>query len=91
MRQWDPGPLSQINARNYQRHVWKRVQDWAERPGLAPQVWLACGSDDQFLDAARLLATVLPPQRYLEMPGGHRWSSWTRIGKAVFSRIAASP
>jgi pimeloyl-ACP methyl ester carboxylesterase len=88
---WDPGQLSHIDARNYQRHVWKRVKDWAERPALAPRVWLACGSDDQFMDAARLLATVLPPERFIEMPGGHRWSSWTRIGKEVFSRIAASP
>ncbi|MCD6043258.1 MAG: hypothetical protein K0R40_2861 [Burkholderiales bacterium] len=91
VRKWQPGALAQINARNYQRHVWKRVKEWTERPAAAPRVWLACGTDDQFVDAARLLASVLPPERFIEMPGGHRWTSWTRIGKEVFSRIAGSP
>jgi pimeloyl-ACP methyl ester carboxylesterase len=88
---WDPGALGEINGHNFQRHVWSMVKGWAERPQSAPRVWLACGSDDEFLGAAKLLATVLPEGRFVEMPGGHRWSSWTRIGKEVFSRIAAGP
>ena len=84
MQQWDPGPLpSQVNARNYQRQVWKHIRDSA--PGS--RVWLACASDDYLLSGARLLATTLPDGRFVEMPGGHDWRTWSRIGKTVFSQI----
>jgi pimeloyl-ACP methyl ester carboxylesterase len=51
------------------------------------RVWLACGSDDYLLSGARLLATTLPDGRFVEMPGGHDWRTWSRIGKTVFSQI----
>ena len=88
VRKWDPGALSPtIDEKNYQRHVWKMVQGWTEHPDAAPQVWLATGRDDFLLDASRLLATALPQDRFIEMPGSHTWKSWIQIGKAVFSRI----
>ena len=88
VRSWDPGPLPEtIDEKNYQRHVWKMVRSWTERPEAAPQVWLATGSDDYLLTSARLLATALPQDRFIEMPGSHTWKTWIQIGKAVFSRI----
>jgi len=84
VQQWDPGPLpSQVDGRNYQRQVWKHIRDSA--PGS--RVWLACGSDDYLLSGARLLATTLPDGRFVEMPGGHDWRTWSRMGKTVFSQI----
>ena len=84
VRQWDPGPLpAEVNARNYQRQVWKHIR---ERPAHS-SVWLACGTDDYLLSGARLLATTLPEGRFIEMPGGHDWRTWSRIGKTVFSQI----
>ena len=88
VRSWNPGPLSPtIDEKNYQRHVWKMVQGWTERPDAAPQVWLATGSDDYLLNGTRLLATALPHDRFIEMPGSHTWKTWIQMGKAVFSRI----
>ena len=85
VRQWDPGPLpAEVDARNYQRQVWKYVR---EQSALASRVWLACGSDDYLLSGARLLAATLPEGRFVEMPGGHDWRTWSRIGKTVFSQI----
>jgi pimeloyl-ACP methyl ester carboxylesterase len=85
VQQWNPGPLpSQVDARNYQRQIWKHIR---EHPALAGRVWLACGSDDFLLSGARLLATTLPDGRFVEMPGGHDWRTWSRIGKTVFSQI----
>lgn len=88
VRKWDPGPLpATIDARNYQRQVWKMVRGWTERGEPASRVWLASGSEDYLVNGARLLATALPEDRFIEMPGGHTWDTWIRIGKAVFSRI----
>ena len=84
VRQWDPGPLPpEVNARNYQRQVWKHIR---EHSGTG-RLWLACGSDDYLMSGARLLATTLPEGRFVEMPGGHDWRTWSRIGKTVFSHI----
>ena len=85
VRQWEPGPLpAEVDAHNYQRQIWKHIR---EHSALASRVWLACGSDDYLLSGARLLATTLPEDRYVEMPGSHDWRSWSRIGKTVFSQI----
>jgi hypothetical protein len=88
VRTWDPGPLAEaIDATNYQRHVWKMVREWTGEPARASRVWVASGSEDRLVNGARLLATALPEGRFIEMSGGHTWSTWIVLGKAVFSRI----
>ena len=85
VQQWDPGPLpAEVNRHNYQRQVWKHIR---EQSTGASRMWLACGTDDYLLSGARLLATTLPAERFIEMPGGHDWRTWSRIGKTVFSQI----
>jgi hypothetical protein len=85
VRRWEPGPLpAAVDAHNYQRQIWKHIR---EHSALASRVWLACGRDDYLLSGARLLATTLPQDRYVEMPGSHDWRTWSRIGKTVFSQI----
>jgi triacylglycerol esterase/lipase EstA (alpha/beta hydrolase family) len=87
-RAWNPGELAaDVNADNYQRHVWKMVKAWAERPELARRVWLACGVDDRLMRSARLMSSALPQDRFIELPGGHTWAAWLNGGKTVFSRI----
>ena len=87
-RTWDPGPLpAEMNGDNYQRQVWKMVKGWAQRPELARQVWLACGTSDHLIEDVRLMAPELPGSHYLELPGGHTWGLWIRSAKEVFSRI----
>jgi S-formylglutathione hydrolase FrmB len=85
VHRWEPGPLpSEVDAHNYQRQVWKHIR---EHTALSSRVWLACGSEDYLLSGARLLASTLPAGRFVEMPGGHDWRTWSRIGKTVFSQI----
>ena len=85
VRRWEPGPLPpQVDATNYQRQIWKYIR---EQQTFSSRVWLACGSDDFLLSSARLLASTLPEGRFVEMPGGHDWRTWSRIGKTVFSQI----
>lgn len=85
VRHWQPGALPpEVNAANYQRQVWKHIR---EQPALPSRIWLACGTDDYLMSGARLLATMLPPGRFIEMPGSHDWRTWSRIGRTVFSQI----
>ena len=88
VHKWDPGPLpNEMDLRNYQRHLWKRVRAIAETPELARRVWLACGTDDFLRSGSELLASALPRHHYIEEPGGHTWKTWTRLTKSVFARI----
>ncbi len=90
LRYWDPGPLpAELDGKTYQRQVWKLLQDWARNPQGAPPVWLACGNDDYLVGTSRLLATALPPERFVELAGRHTWSTWRRLARALFPRIAA--
>lgn len=87
-RHWDPGPLpAEMNGDNYQRQVWKMVKGWADRPDLARRVWLVCGTDDRLMSGVRLMAAALPENRFMEIPGGHTWSTWLSGGRSVFSRV----
>jgi len=87
-RAWNPGELpAEVNSDNYQRQVWKMVKGWAEEPQRARRVWLACGVEDRLLAGARLMATALPQDRFIELPGGHTWAAWINGGKTVFTRI----
>ena len=87
-RAWNPGELpAELTSENYQRQVWKMVKGWAEEPQRARRVWLACGVEDRLMSGARLMASALPQDRFVELPGGHTWAAWLNGGKTVFSRI----
>jgi pimeloyl-ACP methyl ester carboxylesterase len=87
-RAWQPGELPvEVNSENYQRQMWKMIKGWAEEPQRARRVWLACGVEDRLMNGARLMATALPQDRFVEFPGGHTWAAWLIGGKAVFSKI----
>ena len=87
-RAWNPGELpAEVNGDNYQRQVWKMVKGWADEPQRARRVWLACGVEDRLMSGARLMATALPQDRFVELPGGHTWAAWLNGGRTVFSKI----
>ncbi|MDE2070044.1 MAG: hypothetical protein KGJ04_02115 [Gammaproteobacteria bacterium] len=88
--QWHPGtPPASINRKNYQTELWRVVQRWARHPKTARHVWLATGSRDRLLPAAKLMAPLLPAGHFLELPGGHSWKVWTAAATEIFARIAA--
>lgn len=88
VQKWNPGPLTaELDLRNYQRHLWKRVQAIAGTPELARRVWLACGTDDFLRSGSELLASALPKHHFIYEPGGHTWKTWMRLTKSVFARI----
>lgn len=61
------------------RSVWSWVNSVAEINAAAPNIFLAYGRDDVFVDAHRLLASSLPATHVLTAPGGHRWPVWQEL------------
>ncbi|HKT34234.1 MAG TPA: alpha/beta fold hydrolase [Nitrospira sp.] len=60
------------------RTVWSWAQS-REHRRPAPDIFLAFGEEDVFVDAHRLLASSLPETHVLTAPGGHRWSVWREL------------
>ena len=88
---WDPGPQPvQLDPDNYQRELWRVVKGWAGNPAEAGRIWLICGRDDRFMDAAKLMAPLLPPGHFIEQPGGHDWPIWDAGAGQAFAHIAAA-
>jgi pimeloyl-ACP methyl ester carboxylesterase len=56
--------------------VWRWVQARTQRH---PDVFLAFGEQDVFVEAHRLLASGLSGAQVLTAPGGHRWPVWQRL------------
>lgn len=85
---WDPGPVpAQVDGSNYQHELWRLVKGWQDPP-QARRIWLSGGESDKFVQSTRMLATLLPPEHYVEIPGGHDWSVWDAGAGVVFARIA---
>jgi pimeloyl-ACP methyl ester carboxylesterase len=88
--QWNPGPVpAEVNADNYETEMWRVVKGWQE-PAAARRIWVGCGASDRFIASCRILAGVLTPDHYVELPGGHDWSVWNAAAAEIFRRIAAS-
>jgi len=86
--QWDPGPKpAALDADNYQTEIWRVVKGWQD-PAEARRIWLVCGDSDRFIEAARLISPLLPPEHFVEVKGGHDWDVWDAGAAQVFPRIA---
>lgn len=89
--QWQP-PLPKpaaMNLGNYQVETWRVIHQWSIDPARTERVWLACGSRDDFLSAAKMIAARLPAGHFIEPPGGHKWQVWDQAATRIFSQIAA--
>lgn len=89
---WDPGPLpAQLDPDNYQRELWRMVKSWSADRAEAGRIWLICGDEDRFIDAAKLIAPLLPPGHFIQQPGGHDWPIWDAGAELAFKNIALEP
>lgn len=85
---WDAGPLPpEMNGGNYERQVWKMVQQRSGQPEFASRIWLICGDQDRMLPGSRLLAAQLPESHYVERPGDHNWRFWLSATEEMFGRV----
>lgn len=89
-KSWDAGPVpTAVDAGNYQHELWRSVQRW-EDPKGAQRIWLSGGDSDRFVQSTHMLATLLPPDHYIEEKGGHAWPVWDAGAAVIFARIAAA-
>jgi len=89
---WQP-PMpkpAKMRLQNYQVEMWRLVHDWGTERTRARKVWIACGTEDDFLPAAKLIETQLPPGHFVELDGGHDWQTWDRAATRIFNRIAVA-
>ena len=75
---WDPGPVQEVNAKTWQRELWRHLQTWKRDSARPQQVWLAYGDRDRLRDTLPPLAELLPEAQVSVLPGGHDWTVWTR-------------
>lgn len=84
--QWQPGPMPErVDADNFQRELWRDLQDWSRDPGKASNVWLAYGDRDRLRKAMPLLEPLLPPAQIKVRAGGHDWTVWSNATQEVLS------
>ena len=85
--QWEPGlKPAALDADNYQTEVWRVVKGWQD-PAEARRIWLVCGDSDRFIEAAKLISPLLPPDHFAEVKGGHDWSTWNQGAATIYPRI----
>ena len=85
---WEPGPKPPaLDADNYQTEIWRVAKGWQD-PAEARRIWLVCGDSDRFIEAAKLISSLLPPDHFVLVKGGHDWDIWDQGAARIFSRIA---
>jgi pimeloyl-ACP methyl ester carboxylesterase len=89
---WDPGPRpAGVEPGNASREIWRVVHGWAAGSTAATPVWLVCGTEDRFFDAAQLMAAALHEEHFIPLSGGHAWSVWNDGARTVFARHPQLP
>jgi pimeloyl-ACP methyl ester carboxylesterase len=71
-----PERLGAEDVRTKELWAWLRSRN----PETRPRILVGVGESDRFLESNRLLAGLQPPGRFVEIPGGHDWTTW----KALF-------
>jgi hypothetical protein len=75
--------LEPVSPEAGERALWRWL---ATPPADAPPVHLGYGRDDRLADGHRLLASVLPADRVITVPGGHDWPPWRAIWQQWLQR-----
>ncbi len=72
-------PPAALGPEDWQRRVWKYLQEWHAQQGPKPEIYLAYGDSDDFAPGIELMAGLLPAGHLRHRPGGHDWKTWTRL------------
>jgi hypothetical protein len=88
---WDPGPIPKhLRPDNYQHELWRVVKSWSGNAAEGGRIWLVCGDKDRFIEAARLMAPLLPAGHFILSSGGHEWPVWDTGAEQAFTGISAA-
>lgn len=78
LRSWQPRDAPDYEM-DFERSIWFWLKQYELDAKGDPPLFLGFGEADDFADANRILATVLPDDRVFTTPGGHDWESWVPI------------
>lgn len=76
LEKWQAPPPEAIVDGNYQRQLWRWLQDVTNDPSKGPEIWAGWGKDDMLAQADEVLGARLPPERVLLTEGKHEWEPW---------------
>lgn len=76
LKKWAAPAPEPTNGDNYQRQLWRWLQEVTNDPAKGPDVWIGWGKDDSLGPADQLVADALPPEKVLMTEGGHDWPPW---------------
>jgi pimeloyl-ACP methyl ester carboxylesterase len=74
---WTPPAV--IASDDYGRDMWRFLKRYGDGAADLPPLYLAFGEGDRLAPGARMLAELLPADHVLSIPGGHDWTTWSRL------------
>ncbi len=77
VRNWSPGPYDP--SEDWERLLWDWLKTDAGNPDASVPLYLGYGKEDRFVEAHRLLAAILPPERVYAVDGGHDPETMRRL------------
>lgn len=83
LRNWDPG---RVGPSDWKRRLMLLLKEYQRDPGMYPPIYLGYGKRDRFAASQRFLAGILPPDRVIELDGGHEWRTWSKIWEVFLAR-----
>ncbi len=88
LARWEPPNLSSIEDEEQRRfyRLWDWYKSYARPNPTGPDLMLGFGSDDKLRDGNQLLADVLPNEKVVRTPGGHKWEVWMPIFETLLQR-----
>jgi hypothetical protein len=76
LKHWNPGPPQPLGPKTFQRELWRHVQHMGQDHERTQTTWLAYGASDRFRKPDTLMASILPTDHVLMLPGSHDWRLW---------------
>jgi pimeloyl-ACP methyl ester carboxylesterase len=73
LERWQPGELAETDE---ERRIWRYIK--SRHAGSRP-LYLGFGKRDRFSAAHEILAATLPAEAVDIVPGGHDWSTWSKL------------
>jgi pimeloyl-ACP methyl ester carboxylesterase len=83
LAKWDPGP---VDAMDWKKKLLLLLKDYGQHRDDYPPIYLGYGKFDKFAASQRFLAELLPPERVIELTGGHEWWTWSRLWEQFLDR-----
>jgi pimeloyl-ACP methyl ester carboxylesterase len=76
LKKWQAPPTEEFTEANYQRQLWRWLQQVAEDPSKGPELWVGWGRDDSLALSDKLLGDALPEGHAYLTDGAHEWLPW---------------